>query len=343
MRPPLRPWLLLLLLLLLLLGGYQGAAPEPDSVYQLSAPQNPKIQLYNAEQVLSWEPAPLSNGTRPVVYRVQYKYTTGRWNDVAGNHVEVTCTQIAATQCDFTAAGSAKGFQRHYNVTLRLRAELGELHSAWVTTPWFQHYRNVTVGPPRDVWVTPGEGSLVVMCSPPFNIDSFMVTFDYHVHYWEKAGTQQVRGPFKSSPILLTDLKPLRMYCLQVEARLVWTAQNIVRPGHFSNISCSETIADASTRYQQILLISLGVFSFLLVLAGACYFLVLKYRGHAKYWFHSPPSIPQHIEEYLKDPAQPILEALDKEDSSPRDDCDTWDNVLIVALPEKETELLPTP
>lgn len=61
---------------------------------------------------------------------------------MTGNHVEVTCTQITATQCDFTAAGSAKGFQRHYNVTLRLRAELGELHSAWVTTPWFQHYRN---------------------------------------------------------------------------------------------------------------------------------------------------------------------------------------------------------
>lgn len=64
-----------------------------------------------------------------------------------------------------------------------------------------------------------------------------------------------------------------------------------------ASCSFSHHLFVASTRYQQILLISLGVFSFLLVLAGACYFLVLKYRGHAKYWFHSPPSIPQHIEE----------------------------------------------
>lgn len=38
---------------------------------------------------------------------------------------------------------------------------------------------------------------------------------------------------------------------------------------------------------------------------------------------------------YLKDPAQPILEALDK-DSSPKDDA--WDSVSVVSFPEKEQE-----
>lgn len=33
------------------------------------------------------------------------------------------------------------------------------------------------------------------------------------------------------------------------------------------------------------------------MLAGSCLFLVLKYRGLIKYWFHSPPSIPLQIEE----------------------------------------------
>lgn len=36
---------------------------------------------------------------------------------------------------------------------------------------------------------------------------------------------------------------------------------------------------------------------------------------------------------YLKDPAQPILEALEK-DSSPKDDA--WDAVSIVSFPGKE-------
>lgn len=40
---------------------------------------------------------------------------------------------------------------------------------------------------------------------------------------------------------------------------------------------------------------------------------------------------------YLKNPAQPILEALDK-DSSPKDDA--WDSVSIVSLPEKERDVL---
>lgn len=38
---------------------------------------------------------------------------------------------------------------------------------------------------------------------------------------------------------------------------------------------------------------------------------------------------------YLKDPAQPILDALDK-DSSPKDDA--WDSVSIVSFPENKQE-----
>lgn len=39
-----------------------------------------------------------------------------------------------------------------------------------------------------------------------------------------------------------------------------------------------------------------------------------------------------HLSKYLKDPAQPILEALD--DSSPKED--SWDSVSIVSFTEKE-------
>lgn len=164
-----------------------------------------------------------------------------------------------------------------------------------------------------------------------------MATFLYYVHYWEKTGRQQVKGPYRSNSIVLNDLKPLRVYCLQVKAQLFWTIENISRPGHLSNISCYETTADASTKLQQVILIAVVTFLLLLALAGACLSLVLKYRGLVKYWFHSPPSIPLQIEEYLKNPAQPILEALDK-DSSPKDDA--WDSVSIVSLPEKERDVL---
>uniref|UniRef100_A0A2K6EGW5 Interferon gamma receptor 2 n=1 Tax=Propithecus coquereli TaxID=379532 RepID=A0A2K6EGW5_PROCO len=282
-----------------------GSSAILDPLSQLPAPQHPRMRLYNAEQVLSWQPVVLSGSARPVVYRVQFKYTASEWFEVTPKSVGVNCTQITATECDFTAPGLSKGFPMDFNITLRLRAELGELHSAWVTMPWFQHYLN-------------GKKTGI---------------HDEIVSNWVVL-VKTVKGPFKSNSILLDDLKPFRVYCLRVEAQLFWT-KNIIRPGQLSNISCHETTADASTKLQQIFLISVGTFSLLLALAGACFFLVLKYRGLIKYWFHTPPSIPSQIEEYLKDPAQPILEALDK-NSSPKDDA--WDSVSIVSFPEKEQE-----
>nr|XP_023485825.1 interferon gamma receptor 2 [Equus caballus] len=329
MRPPPPP------LLLLLLGGCGAAAPPADSLSQLPAPQNPKIRLYNAEQLLSWEPVPPGNGTGPVVYHVQFKYTTSQWSDVNNNPEGVNCVKITTTECNFTKTNISKGFPMHFNVSLRVQAELEGRVSAWVTVPWFQHFRNVTIGPPENIWVTPGEGSLIIKLSPPFDIYDSTVAFQYYVHYWEKekAGIQKVAGPFMTNSIVLSDLKPLTVYCLQVKAQLLWTMLNISRPGHLSSISCYETMADASTKLQQVILIAIGTFLLLSAMAGACLFLVLKYRGLVKYWFQSPPSIPVQIEEYLKDPAQPILDALDK-DSSPTEDA--WDSVSVVVFPEKE-------
>lgn len=47
--------------------------PSPDAPSQLPAPQNLKIHLYNMEQVLGWEPGPLSHEAGPLVYQVQFK------------------------------------------------------------------------------------------------------------------------------------------------------------------------------------------------------------------------------------------------------------------------------
>ncbi|XP_036059918.1 interferon gamma receptor 2 isoform X2 [Onychomys torridus] len=332
MRPP--P----LWLLSLLLGGLGAAAPPPaplipyssqDPDSRLAAPQHLELLLYNDEQILSWAPSPPSNDTRPVVYQVEYRYT-GSWTAFKG----VNCTDITVTRCDFTGGGRLKGFPGLYSVLLRVRARQGERTSDWVTSTRFQRYCNVTVGPPKNISVTPGKGSLTLHFSPPFDV-AREAGFEYRVRYWEKAGAQQVRGPFKKNSIVLDNLKPFRVYCLQTEAQLIVREKNICRPGlSLSNVSCHETAADASTSLQ-VILIPVGTFSLLLVLTGACFFLFLKYQSRVKYWFQAPPNIPEQIREYLKDPDQPILEALDK-DSSPKDDA--WDSVLIISSPEEEQD-----
>lgn len=56
---------------------------------------------------------------------------------------------------------------------------------------------SVTIGPPENIWVTPGEGSLIIRFSPPFDVDDpSTATFFYHVHYWEKEGRKQARAFF---------------------------------------------------------------------------------------------------------------------------------------------------
>ncbi|XP_069405263.1 interferon gamma receptor 2 isoform X4 [Ovis canadensis] len=307
MRPP-PPTLLPPLLLLL--SGFGAAAPPADSLAQLPAPGNLKVHLYNAQQALSWEPVSLDSDPRPVVYQVQYKYSTSsNWYDVNKEDSKVDCTNLTRTECDFTANSLSEGFPRRFNISLRVRAKLGGLISAWATAPWFEHYRNATIGPPENIRVTPEEGSLIIRLSAPFDVPASEAYFVYYVYYWEKAGDKQllmlvpqVTDPFESNFITLNDLKPLRVYCFQVQAKLILTKENISRPGHLSNISCSKTAADASVKLQQDILAAATTFLVLSVVVGSCLFLVLKYRGLVKHWFHSPPSIPSQIEEPHRSP-----------------------------------------
>ncbi|XP_033274107.1 interferon gamma receptor 2 isoform X2 [Orcinus orca] len=198
MRPP--P--LLLLPLLLLLSSCGAATPPADTPFQLPAPRNLKVHLYNAQQALSWEPVSLNNDARPVVYQVQYKYSTSStWYDVNRKDSRVDCTNLTGTECNFTANSLSEGFPPHFNITLRLRAKLGDLVSAWVEAPWFEHYRNATIGPPEDIWVTPEEGSLIISFSSPFDVPASVAFFWYYVYYWEKGGSKQyLKDP--AQPIL---------------------------------------------------------------------------------------------------------------------------------------------
>lgn len=322
----------------LLLCGLGAAASSPESFSQLAAPLNPRLHLYNDEQILTWEPSPSSNDPRPVVYQVEYSFIDGSWHRL----LEPNCTDITETKCDLTGGGRLKLFPHPFTVFLRVRAKRGNLTSKWVGLEPFQHYENVTVGPPKNISVTPGKGSLVIHFSPPFDV-FHGATFQYLVHYWEKSETQQeqVEGPFKSNSIVLGNLKPYRVYCLQTEAQLILKNKKIRPHGLLSNVSCHETTANASARLQQVILIPLGIFALLLGLTGACFTLFLKYQSRVKYWFQAPPNIPEQIEEYLKDPDQFILEVLDK-DGSPKED--SWDSVSIISSPEKERDdVLQTP
>lgn len=68
--------------------------------------------------------------------------TSSNWYDVNKEDSKVDCTNLTRTECDFTANSLSEGFPRRFNISLRVRAKLGGLVSAWATAPWFEHYRN---------------------------------------------------------------------------------------------------------------------------------------------------------------------------------------------------------
>ncbi|XP_043852406.1 interferon gamma receptor 2 isoform X1 [Dromiciops gliroides] len=261
-----------------------------EPLTQLPAPHNQRIHLYNLEQVLSWDAVPTNNFTSPVLYSVEYKYSQSEWRSMEC----VNCTRIAEPVCNFTVATPPPCFSPFYYVSLRIKAELGELVSDWALVPWFQFFQNATIGPPLDIHVTSSDRSLSITLKPPFKVN--FDTFRYHVYYWEKEGKQKIKSSFISQSIRLKDLNTPSEYCLQVQAELNARTREFTLEGLLSNITCHETYAEASTKLQQSLIIILGIFALILLVLG-CYFLVQNSQGLIKQYFHSPPGIPSQIKE----------------------------------------------
>ncbi|XP_051840904.1 interferon gamma receptor 2 isoform X1 [Antechinus flavipes] len=284
-----------------------------EPLARLPAPQNLRIHLYNLEQVLRWDPVPISNLTGPVLYSVEYKFLKNSWSSMTC----VNCTRIAESICNFTAYDSSC-FPHYFNISLRVKAQLGELVSDWALAPWFQHFRNATIGPPLDVVVTSHDGSLIINFKPPFKVEPDK--FDYIVHYWEKEGEKKIKGPFPSQSIELNNLKVPNEYCLQVQAKLNPSHLNDPLFGQLSNTSCFEISSQASAKFQQVMVTILGI-SVLIFLVLGCYVLAQKSQSLIKSYFHSPPGIPPQIKEFLMEPNEPILEALDNNSSVAEDCC----------------------
>ena len=69
--------------------------------------------------------------------------------------------------------------------------------------------------------------------------------------------------------------------------------------GHLVGFS---VVSLASVKLQQDFLAAGTTFLVLSVVVGSCFFLVLRYRGLVKPWFHSPPRVPPQIEEVCTRP-----------------------------------------
>ncbi|XP_030058385.1 interferon gamma receptor 2, partial [Microcaecilia unicolor] len=273
-----------------------------DPLPKLPAPQNVKIHSYNLNRVLSWDPVLVENGTGKVTYEVEFQGCNST------DWTQINCLKITETQCDFTNA-----FLEFWRVFLRVRTVNNQSESAWVSTTEFQATRDTIVGPPTSVKVTSDYGLLTVTFSPPFEKISEL---KYYVYYWKNNAEKKVKGT-QSTSVTLRDLYSWTEYCLQV------FAEYSERNGTLSEPVCNKTTATARAAaiYKAAKIFTVPIIVFILVVG---YFtLKQKFFEVIKRWISPPFRIPSHIEEYLNEPKEHVLLAVQEKGSFTEDHYDT--------------------
>ncbi|NWU13196.1 INAR1 protein, partial [Cephalopterus ornatus] len=170
----------------------------------LPAPENVEIFSYNFHSFLRWSPVPVETGS--VLYTVHYK--TGAfpvWN-------ETKCTRIPQTQCEFPQEIQ----KRRWTISLRVRAELGQVPSGWVETEPFVAEKHTTLGPPKVNRVNASSDSLLLSVTPPFTPEPGD-RFRYRVFYWENTtSTTKKEEETNKTLFQIGKLKESTLYCFSL-------------------------------------------------------------------------------------------------------------------------------
>ncbi|KAJ7320535.1 hypothetical protein JRQ81_020046 [Phrynocephalus forsythii] len=301
-RLGLPPPLLLLLLLLLWLWGPLPllSLPVPESSV-LAAPQNVRIDSYNFKHVLRWSPVQSFNGT--VSYRVQCRVkSVEHWEDV-------NCTNTTKSECPF----DTKLFYRSF---LRVRAEQGELRSAWSEVGPFYAQKNTILGPPRAINVTSEGNSLLLSFLPPTDTS---MDFEYVIYRLEKSANIHETNYSRNTHLKFKNLKERTEYCFRVQAVLK------DKKGEISDSYCKETQTTDATQINSIIAI-FGSIVFFIVVVFLCSLVIWKNKSRIKYLWQPPLRIPSHFVEDLQNAGM----VMENEFQNGAED-DHWDTVSVIS------------
>ncbi|KAE8621590.1 hypothetical protein XENTR_v10004889 [Xenopus tropicalis] len=276
------PAALLLLLILLLL--------RSDAISVLPAPRNVRIDSYNLQHKLLWDPIESENVTYTVQYMGNY-IGEDEYNDI--------CENLTETVCNFTDE-----INFELKVILRVRAELGPLHSSWSETSEFQAMNHTKISPVKSLTVSSREAehnSLYVSFESPLQPEIIPQKgkMKYLLQYWKKGSAAKTNLSTNGTFRKMTDLEASAEYCVSVTALLMGPHYSLT--GETSHIVCAQTPATPGLTADKVIFLSVGL------LLGCCIFLGFSYtffrqRRLIKMWLYPPYSIPPDIEQYLQDP-----------------------------------------
>ncbi|XDC50617.1 hypothetical protein R6Z07M_001799 [Ovis aries] len=201
-----------------------------DGVAVLPAPQNLSMQSTNMKHVLTWSPVIVPEEI--IHYSVEYQ---GEYESLYTSHIWIPSSWCSPTQrpeCDITEDITAT-----VSYSLRVRATLGSLTSAWSTLK-HRFNQNSTILTPPGMEITMDGFHLLI------KLEDLGPHFEFFVFYWRrepgaKEHVKVVRPGIL--PMYLETVEPGAAYC--VKARTFVKA--IGRHSAFSRTECVKVQGEA--------------------------------------------------------------------------------------------------
>ncbi|XP_036707577.1 interleukin-20 receptor subunit beta isoform X8 [Balaenoptera musculus] len=194
-----------------------------DGVAVLPAPQNLSVQSTNMKHVLTWGPVIVPGEI--IHYSVEYQ---GEYESLYMSHIWIPsswCSPTQGPECDITDDITAT-----VPYSLRVRATLGSLTSAWSTLK-HPFNRNATILTPPGMEITKDGFHLVI------KLEDLGPQFEFFVAYWKrepgaKEHVKMVRHG--GIPVHLETMEPGAAHCVKVRTFV----KAIGRHSAFSQTEC---------------------------------------------------------------------------------------------------------
>ncbi|XP_007457629.1 PREDICTED: interleukin-20 receptor subunit beta [Lipotes vexillifer] len=211
-----------------------------DGVAVLPAPQNLSVQSTNMKHVLTWSPVIVPEEI--IHYSVEYQ---GEYESLYMSHIWIPsswCSPTQGPECDITDDITAT-----VPYSLRVRATLGSLTSAWSTLK-HPFNRNSTILTPPGMEITKDGFHLVI------KLEDLGPQFEFFVAYWkrEPGAKEHVKMVRRGGiPVHLETMEPGAAHCVKVRTFV----KAIGRHSAFSQTECVKVQGEA-------LPLALALFSF---------------------------------------------------------------------------------
>ncbi|XP_028292107.1 interleukin-10 receptor subunit beta-like isoform X3 [Gouania willdenowi] len=201
-----------------------GVCTGPSAI--LSPPTNIRLNSYNMNLVLSWDP-PLG-GPLGLYYNAEYKSSVSTYR--------TGCVNISTLECDF----SSENISVYGTYTSRVRAQYGVQSSAWGQSNNITLDKDTLIGPPSVSLFSNGAVLEVDIKDPVFTISNLRNVYHlatYNVSYWKQGQDTKEKMITQLHRMPLNHLNAWSQYCVQVQIN---TYRNL-NPGKPSNITCEST------------------------------------------------------------------------------------------------------